>query len=80
MERYTRKSIFDTLSKYDYLENSTNSFIEITEWRNEEGYNITIETESKNLEFSLSIGQIKAINHLINCLEYGEPTETSDKE
>ena len=80
MEQYTRKSIFDTLSKYDYLESDKHAFIEITEWKNEEGYNIIIETESKSLEFSLSIGQIKAINHLINCLEYGEPTETSNKE
>lgn len=79
MEHYTRKSIFDNLNTYDYLCNDPNAFIEITQWANGDGYDINISSNHKQLYISLTDGEIEAINHLINCLQYGNFTKASDK-
>ena len=71
MEKNIRKSINDDLSKYDYLINKgENSLIEITEWVNGEGFDITIETKTRSKLISLTIGELEAINYLIKSLEY----------
>ena len=49
MEKNMRKSVNDSLCKYDCLVNKDeNSFIEITEWVNGEGFDITIETKNRS--------------------------------
>lgn len=71
MEKSTRKSVSDSLSKYDYLVNKDeHSFIEVTEWANGEGFDITIETKDKSRLMSLTIGELEAINYLTKSLEY----------
>ena len=60
-----RKSINDHLRKYDYLAKE-NSFIEVTEWGNGEGYDITIDDKV----ISLTIGQLDAIQYLTLTLQY----------
>lgn len=65
-EIYQRKSIMDHLAKYDYLAKD-DDYIEITEWKNGEGYDISI--KDKNL-FSLTLGEIEAINFLIKKMDY----------
>ena len=71
MEKNTRKSVSDSLSKYDYLVNKDeHSFIEVTEWANGEGFDITIETKDKSRLMSLTIGELEAINYLTKSLEY----------
>lgn len=60
-----RKSINDNLRKYDYLAKE-NSFIEVTEWCNGEGYDITIDDKV----ISLTIGQLDAIQYLTLTLQY----------
>ena len=71
MEKNMRKSINDDLSKYDYLINKgEHSFIEITEWANGEGYDITIETKNKSRLMSLTTGELEAINYLTKSLDY----------
>ena len=71
MEKTTRKSINDKLSKYDYLLNKDkHSFIDITEWVNGEGFDITIETEHRSKLIALTYGELEAINHLTKTLEY----------
>lgn len=72
MEIKNRKTIFDDLNKYDVLSNGENDYIEITEWSNGEGFDIHINTKWKNQTFSLSYGELDAINYLIKCLEYNE--------
>ncbi len=62
-----RPSIFDKLRKYDYLAEEAD-FVEITEWTNEEGWDITF----KDKTISLSIGQLDAINHLTNLLKFNQ--------
>ena len=65
MEFNNRKSISDELKKYDYLAKD-NDFIEVIEWTNGEGYDITINDKI----ISLTRGQIDAINYLVRSLEY----------
>lgn len=65
-EIYQRKAIMDYLIKYDYLAKD-DDYIEITEWENGEGYDISI--KDKNV-FSLTLGEIEAINFLIKKMDY----------
>lgn len=60
-----RKSINDNLRKYDHLAKE-NSFIEITEWGNGEGWDITIDDRM----ISLTWGQLDAIQYLTLALQY----------
>lgn len=64
-ELVQRKSINDNLHKYDYLAKE-NSFIEITEWSNGEGWDITIDDRM----ISLTYGQLDAIQYLTLALQY----------
>ena len=65
MEKVKRKSINDNLQKYDYLAKDY-EFIEVTEWRNGEGWDISINDKI----IQLTIGQLDAINYLTKALEY----------
>lgn len=62
-----RKSISDDLSIYDYLAKK-GDFIEVTEWANGEGYDISV----RDKLISLTHGEIEAINYLIKCLDFSE--------
>ena len=64
-ELIQRKSINDNLHKYDHLAKE-NSFIEITEWGNGEGWDITIDDRM----MSLTWGQLDAIQYLTLALQY----------
>lgn len=65
MDIVSRKSINDNLRKYDYLAKE-NSFIEVTEWVNGEGWDITIDDKV----MSLTYGQLDAIKYLTLALQY----------
>lgn len=62
-----RKSVNDSLYKYDIL-SKEDSYIEVTEWTNGKGWDITID----NKLISLTYGELEAINHLINLLQYNK--------
>lgn len=66
--------INDKLAKYDYLAKD-DDFIQVIEWSNGEGYNITINDK----EYSLTHGQLEAINYLIRTLEYNGETLCQSK-
>lgn len=68
MEFVSRKSVHDDLKKYDYI-SKDNGYIEVTEWVNGEGIDVTIESGSTKL-ISLTYGELDAINHLQNALRY----------
>lgn len=65
MEIKERKSVNDKLKKYDHLAKDLD-FIEITEWTNGEGWDISI----NDYVISLTWGQLEAINYLIKVLNY----------
>lgn len=67
MTRSERATISDDLKKYCCLA-KTNDFIEITEWSNGEGWDVTI----NDRHFHLTRGELVAINFLTKFLEYGE--------
>lgn len=66
MQTNNRKSVNDKLSKYCYLTNKEEDFIEVTEWTNGEGWDININDNT----ISLTIGQLDAINYLTKVLQY----------
>lgn len=59
-------SVGDDLKTYDYLAKE-NDYINIVEWSNGEGWNISINDDS----FMLTRGQLEAINYLTKVIEYG---------
>ena len=65
MNLHTRDAISDSLYKYDHLAKK-DSFIEVTEWTNGEGWDITIDDKT----ISLTMGELSAINFLTNALMY----------
>ena len=65
MEKVKRKSVNDNLQKYDYLAKDY-EFIEVTEWRNGEGWDISINDKI----IQLTVGQLDAINYLTKSLNY----------
>lgn len=69
MEYTKRKSVNDKLSEYmvGYNLSVSNDFIELTEWANGEGFDISI---GDSRHFSLHRDEIEAIVHLRNCLDY----------
>lgn len=67
MEISKRKSISDSLSKYDYLADK-DDFIEITEWTNGEGWDIC----TNKRQISLTFGELEAIYYLAKYLEYNK--------
>ena len=58
---YDRKSLMVELKDFDHLAEK-NDFIEVTEWGNGEGYDISL---SDNQVISITIGQFDAIKKLI---------------
>lgn len=71
METVSRTSIRDDLNKYDYLKNSKElNCIEVTEWFNKEGIDISIECKNESKLFSLSYGELDAINYLSQTLRF----------
>jgi len=60
MEEYTRKTRMTVLKNYDHLAKE-HDFIEICEWHNGEGFDVTI---SDNKSISLTWGEFEALTAL----------------
>ena len=65
MEFVERKSVNDKLRKYDHLAKD-DDFIEVTEWANGEGWDVTINER----QLLLTRGQLDAIEYLTRSLAY----------
>jgi hypothetical protein len=61
MQEYTRKTKFTELRKYDHLAKE-HDFIEVCEWHNGEGFDVTIGEKT----FQLTWGEFEAITALIH--------------
>jgi len=68
-----RKSVNDKLIKYCVLAKDDSDFIEVTEWTNGEGWDIAI--NDKKI-YSLTWGELEAINYLTNKIRYEFTDET----
>lgn len=60
-----RTTIYDDLKKYCMFAKE-NDFIEITEWTNGEGWDVNLNGKL----IQLTYGEYRAIEHLINSLEF----------
>lgn len=67
MEHVSRKSVNDRLRKYSFMAKEDDS-VEVTQWVNGEGYDITIEDR----KMSLTDGELDAINYLVQTLKYSD--------
>lgn len=66
-----RITISDSLNKYDYLvKKDDKAFIEVTEWVNGEGIDISIERDKESKLFSLTYGELDAINYLTQTIKF----------
>lgn len=70
LEIQNRKSINDKLNKYCYCSNRDDDFIEVTQWTNGEGIDVTINSNGNEKSISLTYGEIEAINYLKMSLDY----------
>jgi len=66
-EIYKREAIFAELKQFCHLAKE-HDFIEITEWNNGEGWDVTINTTSEQ-NISITYGQFDAIKKLIKQLQ-----------
>jgi len=60
-----RRAVFAELKGYCYFSRD-NDYIEVTEWSNGEGYDICIDRKSGGEKFSLTYGEWKLMQVLIN--------------
>lgn len=65
MERKNLKSVSDDLNKYSYVAKE-GDYITITEWSNEEGWDIDLNSKLIQLHDT----ELEAINYLIQVLRY----------
>lgn len=70
MEMQSRKSVNDTLKKYCYCSTGEHDFIEVTQWTNGEGIDVTINSNGNEKLFSITYGELDAINYLKMFLDY----------
>lgn len=67
MERCNKKAIFSSLKKYCTFAREED-FIEVTEWKNGEGFDVEISNVSSSQRFQLTHGEYKAVKKLIKKL------------
>ena len=67
MDKYTRKAVFSYLKKYDQLANGQD-FIEVTEWKNGEGFDVEI-VGKLSTRFQLTWGGYTALKKLVKKLD-----------
>ena len=67
IEFETRKSASCNLTLFDPLAKE-NTFVEVTEWANGEGFDISIDDRM----FHLTYGELDAINYLVKSIEVYE--------
>lgn len=60
MEQYQRKSKCTELTNYCHL-SKEHDIIEITEWKNGEGFDVYLQADSDTRRFSLSWGEFEAL-------------------
>lgn len=65
MEKSKRNTVIDDLNKFCHLAKE-HDYIEITEWSNGEGWDISFNDK----HISLTYGELDAINYLTKVLEY----------
>lgn len=66
-EVYARKTAFTPLEGYCYFARK-DDYIEVTEWSNGEGFDVSILSISGEKSFSLTEGEFDALEQLVNFM------------
>ena len=67
IDKYKRKAVFSLLKPYCYFAGE-HDFIEVTEWKNGEGFDV--ELDGKHMErFQMTYGEFRALKKLIKKLD-----------
>lgn len=74
MKVNNRKSIFEDLKKFSIFAKE-GDFIEVTEWTNGEGVDISLGSSQGTRNISLTWGELDAINYLVLGLKYEKVSE-----
>jgi len=72
MEKYKRKSIFESLNDYCVFSEDS-AYIEVTEWKNGEGVDVDISGKKPQI-IQLTYGQLRLLNKLVKKLT--KPNDT----
>ena len=64
VKTYTRKAKMTELKPYCHHADD-NDFIEVTEWENGEGFDVTLSTKSSDEKFTLTWGQFEALQAVV---------------
>lgn len=72
-----RKSVSDKLRKYCFLADE-DDFIEVTQWVNGEGFDVSISRKHENKLLSLTFGEIEAIEYLVKSLDVNRYDKLGD--
>lgn len=67
IEAYKRNSVFTRLKNYCSFANE-HDYIEVTEWKNGEGFDINISNSTNTKNFDLTHGEFNALKKLIKQL------------
>ena len=68
IKKYTRKAVMTNLDDYCHFAKK-HDFMEVTQWENGEGWDITIESEQYPRTFKLTDGEMRALMVLTNIAE-----------
>ena len=68
IKKYDRKAAFTELKEYCTFAKE-HDFVEVSEWYNGEGFDVSMNTLGENTIFQLTFGQFKAIKKLVKALE-----------
>ena len=68
MEKYNKNTVSEYLMAFDPSADK-DDFIEVSEWKNGEGYDITIISKFRTMNFCLTLEELDAINYLTKTLE-----------
>ena len=68
MKQYVRDAIFEELEKYCIL-SGEGGYIEVTEWKNSEGFDINVYTKDNNQYFHLTWGQWKLLKKMVKKMD-----------
>lgn len=69
MDTYNRKSAMVDLKKFNFS-NNDGDFMEVTEWKNGEGYTVCIEAGNRSVLFDITHEEVDALNYLVNAVCY----------
>ena len=69
IDTYNRKSAVVDLKKFNFS-GRDGDYMEVTEWKNGDGYTVSIEAGNRSVLFDITSEEIDALNYLVNAVHY----------